>query len=218
LKQTITINKKNITVSFSDYYDSELGEFLFRQVMCDVYMPGSEIVPIAMEKEQISLILEGFKNRKALYDELKKEDIKGKSFYVISPRMRYDLEWLQEKKKLPSSKDPQVMLRTDPTATAAPIIPEAPKSKPEPSQKQPVFTDSKRKYLVSKGFKLNQATNNWEIYDIRFPDSKIDKTKSDDEFVEGMTRLLEASYQNHQKRKTKTAKAPAAISDIDSKK
>ncbi|WP_372661563.1 hypothetical protein [Cohnella sp.] len=206
MNQTITINKKDITVSFSDYYDSELGEFLFIRVMCDVYMPGNEVVPIEVEKQQIKLILEGFKKRKALYEELKKEEVKGKSLYLITPKMRYDLEWMQEKPKLLSSKDPRAMVAPVASVALEPEISDTPKSQPKPEQKQLIFMDSRRMYLQAKGFKLNQATNNWEIKDIRFPDSKIDNSKSDEEFEEGMTRLLNASYQNHLKRKTKAPK------------
>lgn len=205
MNQTITINKKDIRVSFSDHYDSELGEFLFIQVMCDVYMPGNEVVPIEVEKQQIKLILEGFKKRKALYDELKKEDIKGKSLYLITPKMRYDLDWMKEKPKLLSSKDPRSMIAPSKVAAEEPEIAAPPQSQPEP-EKQTVFTDSRRKYLQAKGFKLNQATGNWEVKDIRFPDSKVNNSKTDEEFEEGMTRLLNASYQNHMKRKTKAPK------------
>lgn len=206
MNQTITINKKDIRVSFNDHYDSELGEFLFIQVMCDVYMPGNEVVPIEVEKQQIKLILEGFKKRKALYEELKKEDVKGKSLYLITPKMRYDLDWMQEKPKLLSSKDPRAMIAPSKVVAATPEISESSQTEPEPELKQPVFTDNRRKYLQAKGFKLNQATNNWEIKDIRFPDSKIDNSKTDAEFEEGMTSLLNASYQNHLKRKTKAVK------------
>jgi hypothetical protein len=208
LNQTITINKKDLTVSFSDYYDSELGEFLFIQVMCDVYMPGNEVVPIEVEKQQIKFILDGFKKRKALYDELKKEDIKGKALYLITPKMRYDLGWMQEKPKLPSSKDPRAMIDPSKSVAVENDFSEASVAQlvQAPERKQPVFTDYRRKYLQTKGFKLNEETNNWEIKDIRFPDSKIDKSKSDEEFEEGMTRLLNASYQNHLKRNAKAPK------------
>lgn len=208
MNQTITINKKDIRVSFSDYYDSELGEFLFIQVMCDVYMPGNEVVPIEVEKQQIKSILEGFKKRKALYDELNKEEIKGKSLYLITPKMRYDLDWMKEKPKLLSSKDPRAMLAPSKVTVEESEASDHATAKSEPvyEQKQPVFTDNRRSFLQSKGFKLNLETNNWEIKDIRFPDSKIDKSKSDEEFESGMTSLLNASYQNHLKRKSKAPK------------
>lgn len=219
MNQTIMINKKNRNVSFSGYYDSELGEFLFLQVMCDVYMPGNEVVPIDIEKEQIKLILDGFKKRKALYTELKKEDIKGKLVYLITQKMRYDLDWMAEKPPLPSSKDAQGNVTPAPRVSdvVAPISTQEVKGT-ESEQEQSVFTDNRRRYLAAKGFRLNTATRNWEIKDIRFPDSKIDVSKSDKEFEQGMTRLLDASYQNHLKRKTKTpTSAPSIIAAKESK-
>jgi hypothetical protein len=212
LNQTITINKKEISVTFTNYFDSELGEFLFKQVMCDVYMPGNEVVPIAIEKEQIKLVIEGFKKRKELYDEIPKENIKGKSYYVINTRMRHDLDWLKGNKpaKPISLAEAAKLMEEEALGITRPVtplveeLPEPPKKQPEPKPIE--YKDNRRKYLVSKGFKHNLETNNWEIKDIRFPDSKIDKSSSDDEFTEGMNRLLEASYQNHLKRKTKASK------------
>jgi hypothetical protein len=212
LNQTITINKKDVAVTFTNYFDSELGEFLFKQVMCDVYMPGNEVVPIAIEKEQIKLVIEGFKKRKELYDEIPKENIKGKSYYVINTRMRHDLDWLKGNKpakpislaEATKLMEEEALGITRPAAKPAEELPEVPAKPPAP--KPPEYKDNRRKYLVSKGFKHNLETNNWEIKDIRFPDSKIDKSNSDEEFAEGMNRLLEASHQNHLKRKTKATK------------
>lgn len=209
MNQTITINKKEIAVTFTNYFDSELGEFLFKQVMCDVYMPGNEVVPIAIEKEQIKLVIDGFKKRKELYDEIPKENIKGKSYYVINTRMRYDLDWLKGNKpakpislaEAAKLKEEEALGITRPAVKPAEELPEAPKITPPP--KPPEYKDNRRKFLLSKGFKHNLESNNWEIKDIRFPDSKIDKSSSDEEFEEGMNRLLEASYQNHLKRKAK---------------
>lgn len=209
MNQTITINKKEIAVTFTNYFDSELGEFLFKQVMCDVYMPGNEVVPIAVEKEQIRLVIEGFKKRPELHDEIPKENIKGKSYYVINSRMRYDLDWLKGNKPArPISLAEHEKMKADEARGIKPVPPAANPSetpeppKPEPEQpKAPEYKDNRRKFLLSKGFKHNLATNNWEVKDIRFPDSKIDKSASDEEFAEGMNRLLDASYQNHLKRK-----------------
>jgi hypothetical protein len=196
LNQTIKINNKEMNVSFSNYYDSALGEFLFTQVMCDVFMPGNEVVPIDIEKQQIRRIIDGFKKRKELSNELMKENIKGKSYYVINPRMRYDLGWLEGKKeKKPLTKELQVEA---PTA----IAPEPPKQQPKPEKRE--YTDNRRKYLVSKGFKHNEATNNWELHGIRFPDSKIDNSQTDDEFTAGMNSLINADDQNREKRKPKS--------------
>ncbi len=212
MNQTITINKKEIVVTFTNYFDSELGEFLFKQVMCDVYMPGNEVVPIEIEKQQIKLVIEGFKKRKELYDEVPKEDIKGKSYYVINSRMRYDLDWLKgNKPQRPISLAEQAKLkeaeaRGIPASPAADVVPEPPKPRKE-EPKAPEYKDNRRKFLLSKGFKHNLATNNWEIKDIRFPDSKIDKSNSDEEFADGMNRLLDASYQNHLKRKKKPSQS-----------
>jgi hypothetical protein len=214
LKQTITINKKEVAVTFTNYFDSELGEFLFKQVMCDVYMPGNEVVPIAIEKEQIKLVIEGFKKRNELYEEIPKENIKGKSYYVINSRMRYDLDWLKGNKPAkPISLAEHEKRKADealgikPAVTAkTQEISELPTPQPE-EPKAPEYKDNRRKYLLSKGFKHNLATNNWEIKDIRFPDSKIDKPSSDEELAEGMNRLLDASYQNHLKRRAKPYKS-----------
>jgi hypothetical protein len=220
LNQTITINKKEIAVTFTNFYDSELGEFLFKQVMCDVYMPGNEVVPIDIEKQQIKLVIEGFKKRKELYDEIPKENIRGKSFYVINTRMRYDLDWLKgNKPEKPISLAEHNKMKEDEARgivrpIAKPVVEEivvAPVP-PKPEPKPPEYKDSRRKFLLAKGFKHNLVTNNWEIKDIRFPDSKIDKSKTDAEFEEGMIRLLDASYQNHLKRKAKPAKSNKAPS------
>ncbi|MCD9022922.1 hypothetical protein [Cohnella silvisoli] len=214
MNQTITVNKKEIAVTFTNYFDSEFGEFLFKQVMCDVYMPGNEVVPIAVEKEQIRLVIEGFKKRKELYDEIPKENIKGKSYYVINSRMRYDLDWLKGNKPVkPISLAEHEKLKADEARGIKPAAVVEPLESPEPRKlqpeqpKAPEYKDNRRKFLLSKGFKHNLATNNWEIKDIRFPDSKIDKSKSDEEFAEGMNRLLEASYQNHLKRRAKPSKS-----------
>lgn len=199
MNQTIKVNNKEINVSFSNYYDSVLGEFLFTQVMCDVFMPGNEVVPIDVEKQQIRRIIDGFKKRKELSNEISKENIKGKSYYVINPRMRYDLGWLEGKKeKKPLSKDPQV--KEDEASTA--VTPEPPKQQPKPEKRE--YTDNRRKYMVSKGFKHNEATNNWELHGIRFPDSKIDNSQTDEEFTTGMNSLINADYQNRAKRKPKS--------------
>jgi hypothetical protein len=210
LNQTITINKKDVAVTFTNYFDSELGEFLFKQVMCDVYMPGNEIVPIAIEKEQIKRVVEGFKKRKELYDEIPKENIKGKSMYVINSRMRYDLDWLKGNKPAkPISLAEHEKLKADEARGIKPAAAAEPQEPPTPQleePKAPEYKDNRRKYLLSKGFKHNLATNNWEIKDIRFPDNKIDKSSSDKEFEEGMNRLLDASYQNYLKRKAKPSK------------
>lgn len=213
MNQTITINKKEIAVTFTNYFDSELGEFLFKQVMCDVYMPGNEVVPIAVEKEQIRLVIEGFKNRKELYNEIPKENIKGKFYYVINSRMRYDLAWLKGNKPAkPISLAEHEQRKADEARGIKPAIEIEPSDSPELSKLQPEqpkvleYKDNRRRFLLSQGFKHNLATNNWEIKDIRFPDSKIDKSKSDEEFAEGMNRLLEASYQNHLKRRVKSSK------------
>jgi hypothetical protein len=214
LNQTITINKKEVAVTFTNYFDSELGEFLFKQVMCDVYMPGNEVVPIAIEKEQIKRVVEGFKKRIELYDEIPKENIKGKSYYVINSRMRYDLDWLKgnkpakpislaehEKRKADEARGIKPVVVAESQETMEPPAPEA------EDPKAPEYKDNRRKFLLSKGFKHNLSTNNWEIKDIRFPDSKIDKSSSDEEFEEGMNRLLDASYQNHLKRRAKPSKS-----------
>jgi hypothetical protein len=210
LNQTITINKKDVAVTFTNYYDSELGEFLFKQVMCDVYMPGNEVVPIDIEKQQIKRVIEGFKKRKELYDEIPKENIKGKSYYIINSRMRYDLDWMKgNKPERPMSLKEAEQLKADEARGIKRPAKIEPEETPESVEsivaepKTPEYKDNRRKFLLSKGFKINLVTNNWEIKDIRFPDSKIDKSPSDAEFEEGMNRLLEASYQNHLKRRTK---------------
>ncbi|MFC5529498.1 hypothetical protein [Cohnella yongneupensis] len=203
MNQIITLNKKQVSVSFTNYFDSVLGEFLFRQVMCDVFMPGNEVVPIVIEKEQIRLVLEGFKNRKELYNEIRKEDIKGQSVYVITPQMRYDLRWLKgpkPKKPLTKEKPPSDDDDDDydiPGVTTA-VQPEKPAAKPRE------FNDARRKYLLSIGFVFNEATNNWVRKGIRFPDNKINAAASDDQFIDDMTRLIAADERSRQKRPTKS--------------
>jgi len=213
LNHKVTINKKEIAVTFTSYYDTELGEFLFKQVMCDVYMPGNEVVPIDVEKEQIRRIVEGFKKRKELYDEIPKEKIKGKEYYVINTKMRYDLDWLKgRKQERPMSLAEHEKLKADAARgiKPAPKPPERePEEAPAPTKREPVapeYKDARRKFLLAEGFKHNLVTNNWEIKDIRFPDAKIDKAASDTEFEEGMKRLLDASYQNHLKRRTSSSR------------
>lgn len=214
MNQTITINKKEIAVTFSNYFDSELGEFLFKQVMCDVYMPGNEVVPIEIEKEQIKRVIDGFKKRKELYDEIPKENIRGKSYYVINTRMRHDLDWLKGNKPAkPISLAEHEKMKADEARGIKPAPVVEPEEELETVQSQPVelkapeYKDNRRKFLLSTGFKHNLVTNNWEIKDIRFPDSKIDKSESDEQFAEGMNRLLEASHQNHLKRRAKPSKS-----------
>jgi hypothetical protein len=197
LQQTIKVNNKEIHVSFTNYYDSVLGEFLFTQVMCDVFMPGNEAVPIDLEKQQIRRIIDGFAKRKELSIELSKM-VKGKYYFVINPRMRYDLGWLEGKKENKRlSNDPQA--KAD-AATA--VIPTPPTQNPEPEKRE--YTDNRRRFLVSKGFTHNKTTNNWELYGIRFPDSKIDNSQPDEEFYTGMNSLIAADNQNREKRKPKS--------------
>ncbi|KIL36023.1 hypothetical protein SD71_11940 [Cohnella kolymensis] len=199
MNQTIKVDNKEINVSFSNYYDSALGDFMFTQVMCDVFMPGNEVVPVDIEKQQIRRIIDGFKKRKELSDEISKENIKGKSYYVINPRMRYDLGWLAGKKeKKPLTKELKAEAHEEPT----PVTPEPPMQKPQPEQRE--YKDDRRKYLVSQGFKHNEATNNWELHGIRFPDSKIDTPRTDEEFKTGMNSLIRADTQNREKRKPKS--------------
>lgn len=204
MNQIITVNKKSVSVSFTNYFDSTLGEFLFRQVMCDVFMPSNEVVPIAIEKEQIRLILEAFKNRKELYNEIRKEDIKGQSVYVITPQMRYDLRWLKgpkPKKPLTKEKPPSEDDEDDdydiPGVTAA-------SETAKPAAKPREFNDARRKYLSSIGFVLNESTNNWVRKGIRFPDGKINAAASDEQFIDDMTRLIAADERSRQKRPTKS--------------
>jgi hypothetical protein len=212
LNHRVTINKKEISVSFTHYFDSELGDFLFKQVMCDVYMPSNEAVPIDVEKEQIRRIVEGFKKRKELYDEIPKEMVGGKAYYVINSKMRYDLDWLKGKKKeRPISLAEHEKMKADAARGILPAQkpPEEPEEEPVPvaeTPKAPEYKDNRRKFLLASGFRHNLATNNWEIKDIRFPDAKIDRSPSDREFEEGMKRLLDASYQNHLKRRKATEK------------
>ncbi len=103
MNKTITVNRKEINVSFSGYFDSAVGDLLFTQVMCDVFMPGNEVVPVAVEKERIDRIISAFKNRKALC-EIRKENVKeillrDQSENEIRPRMA------EAKKKVILSKD-----------------------------------------------------------------------------------------------------------------
>lgn len=197
MNQIITVNKKQVSVSFTNYFDSVLGEFLFQKVMCDVYMPGNEVVPIDLEKEQIRLIVEAFKNRKELRDEIRKEDVKGQSVFVITPQMRYDLRWLKgpkPKKPLTKEKPPEEDDDDDdiPGVSAA--------SQEQPAAKPREFSDFRRKHLLSLGFALNESTNNWVRKGIRFPDNKIDGAASDEQFVDDMARLIAADERSRQKR------------------
>ncbi|XID93412.1 hypothetical protein ACF3MZ_02430 [Paenibacillaceae bacterium WGS1546] len=217
MKHKVTINNKDVAVSFTRYFDTELGDFLFKQVMCDVYMPGNEAVPIDVEKEQIRRVVEGFKKRKELHDEIPKETIRGKAYYVINQKMRYDLEWLQGRKvERPIPLAEHEKMKADAARGIRPV-PAAPGKEPEeperPRAEQPVapeYKDNRRKFLLAKGFKHNLVTNNWEVKDIRFPDAKIDKSPSDEEFEDGMNRLLDASYRNHLQMRAKRAKSGPA--------
>lgn len=207
MNQIITVNKKQVSVSFTNYFDSTLGEFLFKQVMCDVYMPGNEVVPIELEKELIRLVIEGFKNRKELYSEIPKENIKGQSVYVITPQMRYDLRWLKgpkPKKPLTKEKPPSDDDDDDyddiPGVTAAAPVEEKPAAAPRE------FTDERRKYLQSIGFVLNEQTNNWVRKGIRFPDGKVNAAATDEQFIDDMGRLIAADERSRQKRSAPVAK------------
>ena len=203
MNQIITVNKKAVSVSFTNYFDSTLGEFLFRQVMCDVYMPGNEVVPIDLEKEQIRLILEAFKNRKELYDEIRKEDIKGQSVYVITPQMRYDLRWLKgPKPKKPLTKEKPPSDDDDDDYDIPGVTATADIAKPAAQPRE--FKDARRQYLMSIGFVLNESTNNWVRKGIRFPDGKINAAPSDEQFIDDMTRLIAADERSRQKRTTKS--------------
>ncbi|MBO9597737.1 MAG: hypothetical protein J7559_07960 [Cohnella sp.] len=203
MNQIITVNKKAVSVSFTNYFDSTLGEFLFRQVMCDVYMPGNEVVPIDLEKEQIRLILEAFKNRKELYDEIRKEDIKGQSVYVITSQMRYDLRWLKgPKPKKPLTKEKPPSDDDDDDYDIPGVTATADIAKPAAQPRE--FKDARRQYLMSIGFVLNESTNNWVRKGIRFPDGKINAAPSDEQFIDDMTRLIAADERSRQKRTTKS--------------
>lgn len=196
MNKTITVNRKEINVSFSGYFDSAVGDLLFTQVMCDVFMPGNEVVPVAVEKEQIDRIIAAFKKRKALYGEIRKENVKGKSYYVINPRMRYDLEWLEGKKKVILSKDhPPRLEAVDKGAIGEEQQPQAER---EPARED--FSDGRRAYLASQGFAFNRATNNWEAGGIRFPDALVNKPGTDEEFRHGMERLIAADRQSRSKK------------------
>ncbi len=201
MNQIITVNKKTVSVSFTNYFDSMFGEFLFRQVMCDVYMPGNEVVPIDLEKEQIRLILEAFKNRKELHNEIRKEDIKGQSVYVITPQMRYDLRWLKgPKPKKPLTKEKPPADDDDDDYDIPGVTTATENAKPAAQPRE--FKDARRQYLMSIGFVLNESTNNWVRKGIRFPDGKINAAPSDEQFIDDMTRLIAADERSRQKRTT----------------
>ncbi|WP_123041495.1 hypothetical protein [Cohnella candidum] len=189
MRKNVKINGKEMNVEFIGYYDSPYGELLFTQVMCDVFMPGNEVVPVEVEKEQIRRVVEAFKKRKALYDEVRQENVKGKSYYVINPRMRYDLGWLEGKQKVILSKDKPPVYEREGTALLNSAEPAKKESKPR------MPSGSRREYLDKQGFRFNEATRNWEIGTIRFPDALVDKPVTDEEFIQGMTRLLEADRQ-----------------------
>lgn len=199
MRKTIKIDNKEMNVEFSGYYDSSYGELLFTQVMCDVFMPGNEVVPIAVEKRLIQRVIDGFKKRSALYDEVRKEVVKGKACYVITPRMRYDLGWLGGKKKAILSKDnPPVFVQEDAVAAA-----EMDSVKPEP-KKRPGESDNRRRYLTGQGFRFQEEANHWTFGSIRFPDAMIDKPATDEEFYGGIARLMEAdAAQRGRQRKPK---------------
>ncbi|WP_276354446.1 hypothetical protein [Cohnella caldifontis] len=200
MNKKVTVGGQEVFVEFSGYYDTTYGEFLFTQVMCDVFMPGGEIVPVAVEKEQIRKVLEGFKKREALYREIRKETVKGKSCYVITPRMRYDLGWLAGKKKVILSKDkPPVEVPAD-----AASVSEAQAENPRRGEgRQAAFQDARRKHLQSEGYRYNEQTKNWEIGSIRFPDAMVGKASTDEEFIRNMARLREADEQAARSRKAK---------------
>jgi hypothetical protein len=191
LNKKVVINKKELHVDFSGYYDSAIGDLLFTQVMCDVFMPGNDVVPIEVEKEQIRRVVEGFKKRPALYTEVRTEWVKGKSCYVISPRMRYDLEWLLPKPKVKLTKE-------GPVKVPAAAEPDAEPAAAEPLA--PEFTDARRVFLAGKGFTYNPTAKNWTFQGIRFPDAMVDKPDTDDLFQQDMNRLIVAD-QNSRKRK-----------------
>lgn len=199
MRRSVVINNREISVEFSGEYDSAYGEFLFTQVMCDVFMPGNEVVPIAAEKEQIKRVIDGFRKRKALYDEVRKEIVKGKACYVITPRMRYDLAWLSGKKKVVLSKDkPPVVVYEDSSSNRS-AEETAPSRTTEPSR----ALDARRKHLVHEGFQYQAAAKTWTYGTIRFPDAMVDKAKTDEEFTQGMARLLEADAKERSRRDRK---------------
>lgn len=199
MRRSVVINNREVKVDFSGEFDSAYGELLFTQVMCDVFMPGNEVVPIAAEKEQIKRVIEAFKRRKALYDEVRKETVKGKTCYVITPRMRYDLSWLSGKQKVVLSKDkPPVVVSEAPAAD----MPEE-THRPEASFVRESDSDSRRKYLKEQGFRYQDAPGVWTFGTIRFPDAMVDKAATDEEFAWGMARLLEADEKERSRRKRK---------------
>ena len=197
MRRSVVINNREMSVEFGGEYDSAYGEFLFTQVMCDVFMPGNEVVPIDVEKEQIKRVIEGFRKRKALYDEVRKETVKGKACYVITPRMRYDLDWLSGKKKVVLSKDkPPVVVYEDDGAGQPASRETAP---PQTADRGPAL-DARRRHLVHEGFQYQAAAKIWTHGTIRFPDAMVDKAASDAEFAQGMARLLEADAQERSRR------------------
>ncbi|MBD3918519.1 hypothetical protein H8B09_07110 [Paenibacillus sp. PR3] len=201
----MTIDDKSVQVSFSVYYDTEVGEFLFLKVMCDIYMPGNEVVPIAIEKVLMKKIEEGFKKRPELYDLLTKQQVKGKTYYVIPAHMRYQLDWLEGNKKKASFEkmDPSKQEELDKAEVESAKQQSAPSPAPEstPTPQERIITDIRRKFLVSKGFQLNAATNNWVGGGIRFPDALIDKPATDVEFEQNMNRLIAADSRGGYKKK-----------------
>lgn len=199
MRRSVVINNQTVNVDYSGEYDSAYGEFLFTQVMCDVFMPGNEVVPIAAEKEQIKRIIEGFKQRKALYNEVRKESVKGKECYVITPRMRYDLSWLSGKKRVVLSKDKPPVIVSDGDGDIGEASPEEPALSQVPGSR-PV-SDSRRKYLEERGFRYQETARNWTFGTIRFPDAMVGKAATDEEFVQGITRLLEADDKERSRRK-----------------
>lgn len=202
----MTIDDKSVQVNFSVYYDTEVGEFLFLKVMCDIYMPGNEVVPIAIEKELMKKIEDGFKKRPELYDLFSKQQVKGKTYYVIPAHMRYQLDWLEGSKKKasfektdPSKQEERDKAEVEVEASNHQAAP-SPASELAPTQER-IITDIRRKFLASKGFRFNEATNNWEGGGIRFPDAMIDKPATDGEFEQNMNRLIAADSRGGYKRK-----------------
>lgn len=201
MRRSVVINNREMSVEFGGEYDSAYGEFLFTQVMCDVFMPGNEVVPIDVEKEQIKRVIEGFRKRKALYDEVRKETVKGKACYVITPRMRYDLDWLSGKKKVVLSKDkPPVVVYEDPGAGEPAVFGEA---APQRTVDRGPALDARRRHLASEGFRYQADAKIWTYGTIRFPDAMVDKAASDEEFAQGMARLLEADAKERSRRARK---------------
>jgi len=201
LNQTIRVNKKTINVSFSNYFDSVYGEFLFQRVMCDVFMPGNEVVPVEVEKEQIKRVIEGFKKRSELYREIRQENVKGKMCYVITPGMRYDLEWLKGKPPKPKLTKEGPSRKEEAAEEAAEPAVETALQPKRPERRQ--FADSRRKFLTASGFVLNEDTNNWQMNGIRYPDAKIDAAASDEEFIRHMNALVQADDRSRSKWKSR---------------